>query len=59
MVDEPFILPEIANRLTSSERGLILVVIEQLLAKRQGNKKPTAPVYSLRKYKNMKEEGEL
>ena len=55
MSDEPFILPDEAHSLTPAERGLVLAVIAQLIAKRDDDEKSKAPVFSLRKYRDSRE----
>lgn len=55
MTDDPFILPDEAHTLTPAERGLVLAVIAQLIAKREDDEKSKAPVFSLRKYRDSRE----
>nr|WP_170949086.1 hypothetical protein [Rhodococcus sp. 06-621-2] len=55
MTDDPFILPDEAHTLTPAERGLVLAVIAQLIAKREDDEKSKAPVFSLRKYREQRE----
>lgn len=55
MTDDPFILPDEAHQLTPSERGIVLAVIAGLLSKREENERATAPVFSMRKYRNRRE----
>nr|WP_176458670.1 hypothetical protein [Rhodococcus sp. 15-649-1-2] len=55
MTDDPFILPDEAHTLTPAERGLVLAVIAQLIAKREDDEKAKAPVFSLHKYREQRE----
>lgn len=55
MTDDPFILPDYAHELTATERGLVLVVIQQMLAKRAEQDAAKAPVFDLRKWRDRTE----